>query len=129
MPVREADRGGEKWARFTPYDGYRLSFSILFNHPAIDRTGQEVSVDFAEHSYVREVARAPVGDWAQGLAFSRDGRTLLVQNMADRTIAVFRVEGDRLRDTGQRLQVNGGPAALRTADGAAPAAAPARAQR
>ena len=41
-----------------PYDGYRLTFSIVFNHPAIDRTGQEVSVDFAENSYVREVARA-----------------------------------------------------------------------
>ena len=78
-----------------------------------------------DNGRLREVARAPVGDWAQGLAFSRDGRTLLVQNMADRTIAVFRVDGDRLRDTGQRLQVNGGPAAIRTAE-VAPPAAPAR---
>jgi UDP-3-O-[3-hydroxymyristoyl] N-acetylglucosamine deacetylase len=54
IEVRESDR----WARFDPFDGYRLSFSIVFNHPAIDRTGQEVSIDFAEHSYVREVARA-----------------------------------------------------------------------
>lgn len=75
-----------------------------------------------DNGRMREVSRAPVGDWAQGLAFSRDGRTLLVQNMADRTIAVFRVDGDRLRDTGQRLQVNGGPAGIRTADAPMPAA-------
>ena len=54
VEVREADR----WARLDPYDGYRLSFSIVFKHPAIDRTGQEANVDFAEHSYVREVSRA-----------------------------------------------------------------------
>jgi UDP-3-O-[3-hydroxymyristoyl] N-acetylglucosamine deacetylase len=54
IEVRESDR----WARFDPFDGYRLSFSIVFNHPAIDRTGQEVTVDFAEQSYVREIARA-----------------------------------------------------------------------
>ncbi len=72
IEVREADRGGEKWARFTPYDGYRLSFSILFNHPAIDRTGQEVSVDFAEHSYVREVARARTFGFMQEVEWLRE---------------------------------------------------------
>jgi UDP-3-O-[3-hydroxymyristoyl] N-acetylglucosamine deacetylase len=58
VEVRESDRSGERWARLDPHDGYRLTFSIVFNHPAIDRTGQQVSVDFAEHSYVREIARA-----------------------------------------------------------------------
>jgi UDP-3-O-[3-hydroxymyristoyl] N-acetylglucosamine deacetylase len=58
IEVRESDPSGEKWARLEPYDGFRLSFSIGFNHPAIDRTGQQVTIDFAEHSYVREVARA-----------------------------------------------------------------------
>ena len=48
---------GDKWVRLEPYDGFKLSFSILFNHPAIDSTGTSVVVDFAEHSYVREVAR------------------------------------------------------------------------
>jgi UDP-3-O-[3-hydroxymyristoyl] N-acetylglucosamine deacetylase len=58
IEVREADRSGDKWARFDPYDGYRLAFSILFRHPAIDRSGQEVMFDFAEQSYVREISRA-----------------------------------------------------------------------
>ncbi|MDR1934078.1 MAG: UDP-3-O-acyl-N-acetylglucosamine deacetylase [Candidatus Accumulibacter sp.] len=58
IEVRESDRGGERWARFDPHDGYRLTFSIVFKHPAIDRSGQRASIDFAEHSYVREIARA-----------------------------------------------------------------------
>ncbi len=51
-------RDGDKWARLDPYDGFRLTFSIVFNHPAVDRTGTSVTVDFAENSYVKEVARA-----------------------------------------------------------------------
>jgi len=51
-------RDGDKWARLDPYDGFRLSFTISFNHPVIDRSGQSVSVDFAETSYLKEIARA-----------------------------------------------------------------------
>jgi UDP-3-O-[3-hydroxymyristoyl] N-acetylglucosamine deacetylase len=49
---------GDKWARLDPYDGYRLSFSIEFRHPVIERTTQAVTVDFAETSYLKEIARA-----------------------------------------------------------------------
>ncbi|MGH8687404.1 MAG: UDP-3-O-acyl-N-acetylglucosamine deacetylase [Burkholderiales bacterium] len=49
---------GDKWARLEPYEGLRLSFSIVFNHPVIDKTRQSVSVDFAETSYLKEIARA-----------------------------------------------------------------------
>jgi len=72
IEVRESDRSGEKWARFDPYDGYRLSFSIVFNHPAIDRTGQEVTIDFAEHSYVREVSRARTFGFMQEVEWLRE---------------------------------------------------------
>ena len=41
-----------------PYFGFRLEFSIDFGHPAIDATVQAVKVDFADTSYVRDVARA-----------------------------------------------------------------------
>ena len=58
VEVRETDRAGEKWARLEPWFGYKLRFSIDFNHPAVDATGQEAEVDFASVSYVREVARA-----------------------------------------------------------------------
>jgi UDP-3-O-[3-hydroxymyristoyl] N-acetylglucosamine deacetylase len=49
---------GDKWARLEPYEGLRLSFSIVFNHPAIDKTNQSVSIDFAQTSYLKEIARA-----------------------------------------------------------------------
>jgi UDP-3-O-[3-hydroxymyristoyl] N-acetylglucosamine deacetylase len=49
---------GDKWARIEPYEGFRLSFSIEFRHPVIERTTQAVTVDFAETSYLKEIARA-----------------------------------------------------------------------
>jgi UDP-3-O-[3-hydroxymyristoyl] N-acetylglucosamine deacetylase len=51
-------RDGDKWARFEPFDGLKLSFSIVFDHPVFEKSAQEASVDFAETSYVKEVARA-----------------------------------------------------------------------
>jgi len=51
-------RDGDKWARLAPYDGFRLSFSIAFDHPAVAQTSTAASVDFADQSYVRDVARA-----------------------------------------------------------------------
>ena len=49
---------GDKWARLEPYEGYRLSFSIDFRHPVIEKSTQAVAVDFAETSYLKEIARA-----------------------------------------------------------------------
>ncbi len=53
-----AVRADEKWARLEPFDGFKLRFSIEFNHPAIDATDQDVEVDFARESYMASVARA-----------------------------------------------------------------------
>src|SRR5207253_5809908 len=39
-------------------EGYKLSFSIEFKHPVIERSTQSVAVDFAETSYLKEIARA-----------------------------------------------------------------------
>ncbi len=49
---------GDKWARFDPYDGFRMEFSIDFSHPVIQKGRQQVTVDFASTSYVKEIARA-----------------------------------------------------------------------
>jgi len=51
-------RDGDKWARFEPFDGFRLDFTIDFPHPVFGTENRQVVIDFAEHSYVREVARA-----------------------------------------------------------------------
>ena len=51
-------RDGDKWARLEPFFGFKVSFSIAFDHPAIDGTGQEASIDFAQSSYIKEISRA-----------------------------------------------------------------------
>lgn len=51
-------KDGDKWARLDPYEGYRLAFSIDFKHPVIERSTQSVALDFAETSYLKEIARA-----------------------------------------------------------------------
>ena len=61
------------------------------------------------------IAQAPIGHWSQGIAFSRDGATILVQNMLEKNIQVFRFDGTTLEDTGQRIALSGGGAAIRTA--------------
>ncbi|MDP2811075.1 MAG: UDP-3-O-acyl-N-acetylglucosamine deacetylase [Rhodocyclaceae bacterium] len=69
-------REGDKWARLEPYEGFRLSFSILFNHPAVDQSGTSISVDFADDSYVRNVARA------RTFGFTQDVEALRAQGLA-----------------------------------------------
>ena len=72
IEVSEADRSGDKWARFEPYEGFKLDFSIVFNHPAIERTGQQVSFDFAEQSYAKDVARARTFGFMQEVEWLRE---------------------------------------------------------
>ena len=49
---------GDKWARFDPFDGFKVSFTIDFNHPAIKSRNQQVVMDFSTTSFVKEVSRA-----------------------------------------------------------------------
>ncbi|MEY3488070.1 MAG: hypothetical protein RL075_2075 [Pseudomonadota bacterium] len=58
VEVREGEGANTKWARLLPYDGYKLSFEIDFDHPAVDSTGQRVEFDMGTGSYVRDIARA-----------------------------------------------------------------------
>lgn len=64
-------REGDKWVRLDPYEGFRLDFSIVFNHPAIDSTSTSVSIDFATDSYTRDVARARTFGFMQDVEFMR----------------------------------------------------------
>lgn len=66
----------EKWARLEPYNGFKLKFSIEFNHPAVSRTDQIAEVDFRVKSYVKEIARA------RTFGFMQDLETLLGMGLA-----------------------------------------------
>ena len=58
VEVREGQGASEKWARLEPYHGYKLSFEIDFDHPAVDATGQRVAFDMSTGSYMKDIARA-----------------------------------------------------------------------
>jgi UDP-3-O-[3-hydroxymyristoyl] N-acetylglucosamine deacetylase len=58
VEIREGEGPTLKWARLEPYHGYKLSFEIEFNHPAVDATGRRVEFDFSLGQYKRDIARA-----------------------------------------------------------------------
>ena len=58
VEVREGEGPTLKWARLAPYHGFRLSFEIDFDHPAVDSTGQRVEFDLGRGNYQRDIARA-----------------------------------------------------------------------
>ena len=51
-------RDGEKWARFDPFEGFKVSFKIDFEHPVFRNHSQTTEVDFSSTSFVKEVSRA-----------------------------------------------------------------------
>lgn len=57
---------------------------------------------------------APIGGWSQGASFSRDGSAIVVQNMNQKNLQVFRNDNGKITDTGQKIDVGGGAAAVRS---------------
>ena len=77
-PVEVSEGEGEniKWARLTPYHGYKLSFEIDFRHPAVDSTGQQVVFDMSDGVYARDIARA------RTFGFTKDVEMLRANGLA-----------------------------------------------
>ncbi len=67
---------GDKWAKFEPFNGFKVGFTIDFNHPAFTGRPQEVEVDFSSTSFVREVSRA------RTFGFMKDIEKLRENNLA-----------------------------------------------
>jgi len=65
-------RDGDKWARFEPFAGFKLDFTIDFPHPVFGSENRHVEVDFAEHSYIKEVARARTFGFMQDVESLRE---------------------------------------------------------
>jgi len=106
-PVEVKD--GDKWARLEPYDGFKLTFSILFNHPAVDQSGTHVEVDFADQSYIRDISRARTFGFTQDVEALRE-QGLALGGSLDNAIVmdeyrVLNAEGLRLPDEFVRHKV------------------------
>jgi UDP-3-O-[3-hydroxymyristoyl] N-acetylglucosamine deacetylase len=65
-------REGDKVARFEPHDGFRIGFTVEFDHPAIPASQSRAEVDFSTSSYVREVSRARTFGFMRDLEFMRE---------------------------------------------------------
>ena len=67
---------GDKVARLEPHDGFRIDFTIDFDHPVFRRQAKRIEIDFANASFVREIARA------RTFGFMRDIETMRRNNLA-----------------------------------------------
>ena len=95
-------RDGDKWARLDPHEGFKLSFSIEFRHPVIERSTQSVTIDFAETSYLKEIARARTFGFMHDMEDLRDNGLALGGGLENAVVLdEFRVlnsEGLRFAD-------------------------------
>lgn len=76
IEVREGEGAQAKWARLEPYHGFKLSFEIDFDHPAVDATGQRVEFDLGSGRYSRDIARA------RTFGFTRDVEMMRANGLA-----------------------------------------------
>jgi UDP-3-O-[3-hydroxymyristoyl] N-acetylglucosamine deacetylase len=92
-PVEVSD--GDKVARFVPHDGFRLDFTVEFNHPAIPTAQSRAVVEFSSEAYIREVSRARTFGFMRDLEFMRE-RNLGLGGSMDNAIVLdeFRVLND-----------------------------------
>ncbi len=87
VEVREGEGRSLKWARLEPFHGYKLSFEIEFNHPAVNQTGQRVEFDFASGRYSRDIARARTFGFTKDVEVMRS-RGLSLGGSMDNAIVV-----------------------------------------
>ncbi|OUS31672.1 UDP-3-O-[3-hydroxymyristoyl] N-acetylglucosamine deacetylase [Gammaproteobacteria bacterium 45_16_T64] len=68
---------GDKKATFLPFDGFKVSFTIDFDHPVFRGRTQTASVDFSSTSFVREVSRARTFGFMRDIEYLRDNNLAL----------------------------------------------------
>ncbi len=88
-------RDGDKVARFEPYNGFRLGFTVEFDHPAIPTSRSRAVVEFSTENYIKEVSRARTFGFMRDLEYMRE-RNLGLGGSMDNAIVLdeFRVLND-----------------------------------
>lgn len=93
---------GDKWARFEPFDGFKVGFTLEFDHPLFKPEDQSAEVDFSSTSFVKEVSRARTFGFMRDFEFLQEQKLALGASL-DNAIAVddYRIlneDGLRYRD-------------------------------
>lgn len=80
-------RMGDKWAKFEPYEGFKVSFKIEFNHPAFESHHSFSSIDFSTQSFLKEIARARTFGFVKDLEMLRE-RNLVLGGSLDNAVVL-----------------------------------------
>jgi len=75
-PIEVKDEETGKWVKFAPFDGFKVAFTIGFDHPVFQDKTHKAVLDFSTVSYVKEVSRA------RTFGFMRDVELLRSKNLA-----------------------------------------------
>lgn len=80
-------RDGEKWARFDPFDGFKVGFAIDFAHPTFSKKSSTAEIDFSTTSFVKEVSRARTFGFMRDIEMLRE-RNLVLGGSMDNAIVL-----------------------------------------
>jgi UDP-3-O-[3-hydroxymyristoyl] N-acetylglucosamine deacetylase len=78
---------GDKWARFEPFDGFKIGFTIDFKHPAFKKSTANAEIDFSTTSFVKEISRARTFGFMKDIEYMRD-RNLALGGSLDNAIVL-----------------------------------------
>ena len=77
----------EKWAMFEPFDGFKVGFSIEFDHPVFNQNNCHAEIDFSTTSFVKEVSRARTFGFMRDVELLRQ-RNLVLGGSLDNAVVV-----------------------------------------
>lgn len=80
-------RDGDKWAAFEPFNGFKVSFEINFDHPVFKNRTQLATIDFSSTSFVKEVSRARTFGFMKDIEWLRE-RNLALGGNLDNAVVV-----------------------------------------
>ena len=92
----------EKWAKIEPFDGFKVAFTIDFNHPAFSESSQSSEIDFSSVSYLSQVSRARTFGFAKDIELLRKNNLALGGSVNNAIVIddykVINEEGVRFQD-------------------------------
>ncbi|AKM05205.1 YncE family protein [Burkholderia pyrrocinia] len=109
LPEGVAISPNGKWIAVQAMDGSNLTP----DNPGRHKLGKVLLFEIRDGQAVK-TSELPGGEAAQGIVFTADSRHVIVQFNVERQLALYAVEGGKLRDTGKRIALTGGPSSLRT---------------
>ena len=79
-------KDGDKWARFEPFDGYKVGFTIDFDHPIFTKGTSNAEIDFSTTSFVKEVSRARTFGFMRDIEMLRERNLVLGGSMENAVV-------------------------------------------